>query len=293
MASRSPERVILAAGAVVWRRAPNGPGLEVLVVHRPRYDDWSFPKGKRDRGEELPVTAVREVAEETGVSIRLGLPLMTVTYRVSRGHKTVHYWVGHVVDEGSFAPDDEVDEIRWVGLETVAEILTYDFDLDVLKSFREVQALKAHKTRTLVVLRHATARSRKAWRRDDHARPLTKPGQFRADKISGVLDAYGVREIVSSDAVRCLQTVEPYAQAAGRPVRGDTRLTEEATGKQVRRAVEDLVALKRPVVACSHRPTLPTLFAALGLSNPELKPGEAIVVHHRAGTVFATEHLTT
>ena len=291
MASHSPERVVLAAGAVVWRRRPDDRGVEVLIVHRPRYDDWSFPKGKRDRGEELPATAVREVAEETGVRIRLGVPLRTVTYRVARGSKTVHYWVGRPIEETTFTPDEEVDEVRWVGLDDVAELLTYDFDLAVWESFLQVRAVKAAKTRTLVVLRHAAARSRKGWPGDDRARPLTEPGRQRALDVVGLLDAYGVREIVSSAAVRCRETVEPYAQASGDPVRDEPRITEEADEVQVQGAVKDLQVFKRPVVACSHRPTLPAVFATIGVPDPHLKPGEALVVHHRDGQVFATEHL--
>lgn len=293
MASRTPERVVQAAGAVVWRRsAEKGAGPEVLVVHRPRYDDWSFPKGKRDRGEALATTAVREVAEETGVTIRLGVPLKTVTYRVNRGRKVVDYWVGRILESEPFTPDDEVDEIRWVSIKKARSLLSYDFDIDVLDAFCEARPLKAHKTRTLVILRHATARSRKTWRTDDEKRPLTRPGQLRAEKLVPLLRAYGVEDVVSSSATRCLQTVEPFAQATGRLVRSDPRLTEKAARAQLEAGVAEALEAKAPTVLCSHRPALPAVFAHLKLTYPDLKPGEGVVVHHRDGQIFATEHLT-
>lgn len=292
MASGSTDQVVLAAGALVWRPAQEGTGVELLVVHRPRYDDWSFPKGKLDRGETLPVTAVREVAEETGVHIRLGVPLKTVTYRVSRGPKEVYYWVGRVTKTRPFKPDHEVDEIRWADVDEVSELLTYDFDLDVLDSFRELYALKAHRTRSLVVLRHATARPRKDWKGDDKSRPLTQDGRRRAAAIVDLLKAYGVTTVVSSTAVRCLQTVEPFAKATKAKVRSDPRLTEAAKKADVSGSVTDLLDVKGATVACSHRPTLPAVFGAIGLTDPALRPGEAVVVHHRRGKIFGTEHLT-
>ena len=106
---------VVAAGAVVTRKGPEG--REVLLVHRPKYDDWSFPKGKQDPGEHVTATAVREVLEETGVEIRLGRPLRPQLYNVSGGRaKIVHYWVGHVVgddDLSTYQANDEVDDLGW------------------------------------------------------------------------------------------------------------------------------------------------------------------------------------
>src|SRR3954468_17341633 len=116
-------REVVSAGAVVL-----GPGGTVLLVHRPKYDDWSFPKGKLDRGEHATAAAVREVHEETGVRIRLGLPLPTQRYAVRDGTKTVQYWIGRPVgdhDVSAYQPNDEVDEVTWVPLDKARRVLSY------------------------------------------------------------------------------------------------------------------------------------------------------------------------
>ena len=124
--------MIEAAGGLVWRRSPKG-ALKVLLVHRPRYDDWSFPKGKLDPGESHLAAAVREVAEETGYDCRTDVELPEVRYDDRKGRsKRVRYWLMEPVD-GTFAPNDEVDEILWIRLTRDAvERLTYDHDAQVL-----------------------------------------------------------------------------------------------------------------------------------------------------------------
>ena len=122
--------MIEAAGGVVWRRRAGG-GVEVLLVHRPRYDDWSLPKGKLDDGEAHDAAALREVAEETGLRCRLGSELASVRYLDRHGReKRVRYWAMEPVD-GSFEPNDEVDEVRWVPLQDLAGLITYERDADV------------------------------------------------------------------------------------------------------------------------------------------------------------------
>src|SRR3954454_12325081 len=144
---------VVAAGAVITRK--RRAGRDLLLVHRPKYDDWSFPKGKQDPGEHVTATAVREVLEETGVEIRLGRPLLPQLYAVSGGRaKKVHYWVGHVVgddDVSSYQVNDEVDELAWFGLDAAKERLTYLDDLDLLEQYRAVPK----KTAALIVVRHA------------------------------------------------------------------------------------------------------------------------------------------
>ena len=106
-----------------------GGGVEVLVVHRPRYDDWSLPKGKLDRRESWEQAAVREVLEETGLRCRLGRELEPVRYRDHKDRpKLVRYWAMEVVADDGFAPNDEVDELRWVAPDEAATLLTYDRD---------------------------------------------------------------------------------------------------------------------------------------------------------------------
>lgn len=127
--------VVRAAGGVVWRRAGDG-STEVLLVHRPRYDDWSFPKGKCEAGEDDGACALREVEEETGVRAALGPELTTVGYVDGRGRsKTVRYWAMEVVADTGFEPGDEVDAIAWLPVETAAARLTYRRDDVVLAAF--------------------------------------------------------------------------------------------------------------------------------------------------------------
>lgn len=128
-------RAVRAAGGVVWRPGPHGEP-EVLLVHRPRYDDWSFPKGKADAGEDDRACARREVEEETGVRARLGRDLGTVTYPDARGRtKVVHYWEMQPVAGGGFRPGPEVDRCAWLPLAQARRRLTYAHDRDVLERF--------------------------------------------------------------------------------------------------------------------------------------------------------------
>jgi 8-oxo-(d)GTP phosphatase len=282
---------VSAAGAVVL-----GPDETVLLVHRPKYDDWSFPKGKLERGEHATAAAVREVHEETGVRIRLGLPLPGQRYAVRDGVKTVRYWVGRAVgahDVAAYEPNDEIDEVAWVPVEKARLMLSYRHDLSVLDA-----ALAQHKkTRTLVVLRHAQARSRKAWRGDDRRRPLLVTGARQASRLTPVLAAYDVRHLVSSTSTRCLQTLAPYAEESGRAVRRERVLSEEdAERRAVRHLMESLVeeledrpAKAGGVVVCGHRPVLPWMFDALGVEDPRLATGEMLVLHLRKGEVRGVE----
>jgi 8-oxo-(d)GTP phosphatase len=284
-------REVVSAGAVVL-----GPGGTVLLVHRAKYDDWSFPKGKLDRGEHATAAAVREVEEETGVRVRLGLPLAGQRYPVKAGTKRVHYWVGRAVGDGDvsgYAPNAEIDEVAWFPLDKARRRLSYRFDVDTLD-----EALgSARKTRTLAVLRHSQARSRKAWRSDDRERPLLVTGKHQASRLVPVLAAYDVRQLLSSSSTRCVQTLEPYAEATGHALHTDHLLSEEdASRKGVRTVVGELVdgLDERPasaggLVVCTHRPVLPWVFDAAGIRDPGLGTGELVVLHLRKGRVVAAE----
>jgi 8-oxo-dGTP pyrophosphatase MutT (NUDIX family) len=127
--------VIEAAGGVVWRRTSNDK-VKVLLVHRPRYDDWSLPKGKLDDGESARSAALREVEEETGLRCKAGEELAEVRYKDRKGRaKRVRYWAMRPID-GEFEPNHEVDEIRWVPLDDVPAQLTYEHDAEVVGELR-------------------------------------------------------------------------------------------------------------------------------------------------------------
>ncbi|HEX6246508.1 MAG TPA: NUDIX hydrolase [Nocardioidaceae bacterium] len=285
-ARRPPD--VIAAGAVVTRK-----GGDVLLVHRPKYDDWSFPKGKLDPGEHITTAAVREVAEETGLDIRLGPPLRTQRYPVESGErrmKRVHYWVGRVVggdDVASYKPNSEIDEVAWVPRDKVRATLSYEYDRQLLDEYAPFRK----KTYPLVILRHGRAKSRKAWRKDDRERPLTRAGEFQAEQVVPVLGAYGVSHILTSSSRRCWATVAPYADVADLEMEDTDDLAEEdATAETVAEQVQHLLSLKEASVLCTHRPVLPWVFEAVGLEPHQLAPGAVFVVHHRKGRIVATEH---
>src|SRR6478735_2186715 len=276
---------VLAAGAGVFR-----PGKRVLLVHRPRYDDWSFPKGKLDPGEHVTSAAVREVSEETGLHVRLGVPLSPQRYQVTGGRtKHVSYWVGRVLggdDVSSYRPNAEIDAVEWVPYDEAMDRLTYGYDRATLKEARP----RRRRTHAIVLLRHAHARSRKGWARDDRLRPLIRVGQGQAQHLVPLLAAYDVTRIVSSGSLRCLDTVTPYVATTGWPLEVADGVSEEgATAESVVRVVDGLVAADESSVLCTHRPVLPAVLDALGVADTKLEPGSMMVVHLREGTVTATE----
>ena len=281
---------VLAAGAVVWRTV--GDAVDVLLVHRPRYDDWSFPKGKLDPGEHALAAAVREVEEETGVRTRVGLPLPTQEYDASGVAKRVHYWAARPADgsggqeDVSYVPNKEVDRVTWCPIEGARRRLTYPRDVDVLEAF----GVSAYRSEPLVVLRHAKALPRSSWQGPDHARGLAPEGEEQASALVPLLQAYGIRRVLSSDAVRCTTSVQPYADAAGLRVEVDHRLSEQGCeSAAVSRRMRRLLEKDGPLLVCSHRPVLPEMFRALGVRDPALHPGELLAVHHEQLQVRATE----
>ncbi|MFH8678092.1 NUDIX hydrolase [Streptomyces lydicus] len=123
----TPQKPVRAAGCVLWRRAASEAGLEIALVHRPKYDDWSHPKGKLKRGEDALVGAVREVAEETGMDCRPGAPLPTASYLANGRPKQVRYWAAEAV-AGAFTPSDEVDRLAWLSPTDARARLTQERD---------------------------------------------------------------------------------------------------------------------------------------------------------------------
>ncbi|MDR7252046.1 8-oxo-dGTP diphosphatase [Nocardioides sp. BE266] len=280
-------RDVRAAGAVVTRK-----GGEVLLVHRPKYDDWSFPKGKLDPGEHVVTAAVREVAEETGLDVRLGPALSSQRYRMSNGRfKTVDYWTARVIgsdDVGRYKPNDEIDSVQWVPWEAAMRRLTYPHDRETLAEAKPLR----RKTRALVVLRHGKARSRGGWKKDDRLRPLVQLGELQSERLVPLLAAFDVTSAHTSSSTRCVQTVTPYVDTTGWPVKKYDELSEEdASVEGVVSLVDALLDSGESTVLCTHRPVLPTVVDALRLPETKLEPGGMLVAHHRKGRVVATEVL--
>ena len=236
-ASRRPP--VLAAGALVWRLKNDK--LQVLVVHRPRYDDWSFPKGKAEPGESMVLTAIREVAEETGRQIVLGRYLGKARRRLVSGRKKrTLYWAAQVLPEAGPgeglraavkpASKREIDKVRWWKVEKAARKLTHADDKRLLARLVDWYESGQLQVRSLVLVRHAKAVSRATWGygiNSEITRPLVMGrGQAQARDVAALLSAYGVGELVSSPWRRCVDTLAPYAHGCGLDLRSDEAFTE-------------------------------------------------------------------
>ncbi|MGC5016668.1 NUDIX hydrolase [Streptosporangium sp. DT93] len=305
---REPDDLIRAAGALVWRDSPGAP--EVAIVHRPAYDDWSFPKGKLKRGEHVIAAALREVTEETGLTVELGRSLPPSRY-VHRGRpKRVDHWVARMVAEGPFTANDEVDEVLWLPAAEAARRLSYEADAALLRAFGAVSPA----TTPLVLVRHALAGSRRDWKGDDDDRPLDKHGRRQAETLAAVLGAFGPEELVTSPSVRCVRTLQPYAERSGLPIRLEPALSEGRYDPDacLRLAAEALTS-QRPVALCGHGKILPELISGIvdaaaaagdrlgagdavaggGLGDGKPRKGAFTVLHHTGGRVVAADSYLT
>jgi len=254
---------VLAAGAALWRYQES-PGqedtagaIEVALVHRPRYDDWSLPKGKLDPGETAAIAAVREIAEETGFTARLGRRLPSVSYPVSQGTKRVRYWAAQVVD-GKFEANNEVDEIKWLPVATAIKTVSYAVDRKVLRNFAKHEI----DTRTLIIVRHAKAGRKERYSGDDTLRPLDKKGRAQAEALTGQLLAFGASAIHAADRLRCRQTVEPLAEELNTVIFSEPALSEEAywaDRKRAHRRILEIAGLDGVRVLCTQGQVIPDL----------------------------------
>ena len=287
---------VVAAGAVVWRPdQAHDDSVEVCLVHRPRYDDWSLPKGKLDPGEHLLACAVREVEEETGHRVVLGRPLPTQLYEVNGAPKRVHYWAARADDDAPLGPGTkEVDLVEFLPIAEAVRRLTRPRDAEI------VNALSSNEVRTLRfgVLRHTKSMARSLCTGPDAPRPLNDRGSRDALALVAPFAALGLTRVVTSDAVRCVETVRPYVGLAGARLELQPVLSEEvqpAKPHGPEKLARALLADGAPTVVCSHRPVLPELIAAAAdqaseaLPGPPLEPGDFLVFHHRGGVPVAVE----
>ncbi|UOQ56346.1 NUDIX hydrolase [Leucobacter allii] len=286
-AEPAPGAEILAAGTVCWRRVRASDGGErvmVLLIHRTKQRDVSFPKGKLDPGESMPQAAVRETREETGLSVSLGVNLGTIQYALSGGRsKTVQYWAAEVTAAtalaSTFTPNGEVQALEWVPVEEARRRLSYRADRELYDVFLGLAEHGLLETFSVTLLRHAKAEPRSAAFPEDRARPLRPSGEEQAETLVPILEAFGPRRILSSTATRCLATVAPLAEHLGKRVREKEELSQDFWDAgdldPLRRTVGKLVAKARSAIVCSHRPVLPDLARELTLATGSV-PGRYI-----------------
>jgi 8-oxo-(d)GTP phosphatase len=274
---------VIAAGGVVWRERRGT--RQVLLVHRPRYDDWSLPKGKLTTHEHVLLAARREIEEETALQVVLGPPLGVQRYRIRKNggtaEKLVHYWSATPTSDSDFQPNDEVDEVAWLPVDKARTKLSYPRDVDILDALGEVVPVSA----SLVLLRHAEAVKRKDWSGKDTIRPLNRSGTAVADRLTGVLDALGASRLISSDAERCVATLTPYAASIDRHIHLWPEISErgyDADPDSLRGLAERAWKPGTVTVVCSHRPVLPMLSRELGLKVGKFSPGAFLVAHRLA-----------
>jgi 8-oxo-dGTP diphosphatase len=289
--------LIYAAGAVAWRQGPSA--IEVLLVHRQKYDDWSLPKGKRENGELAPVNAVREVREETGARVVLGRRLRGSRYESPAGPKEVDYWAGRVAntDDGA-VPNHEVDSTAWLPVSEAIDVASYDRDMAVLSDF----ARKPPETVPLIVVRHASAGSRNEWEGDDADRPLDAIGTADALALARLLACFapGPSRVLSSPALRCTDTVRPYAELAATPVEVSDALSRTPAADSRANLISELVLAGQPAVLCVHRENLAGVVAdvcaAFGAGvpgNPSLSKAGFWALHAAAGSLTAMDRYST
>lgn len=256
---------VLAAGALCWRVVDGT--IRVLVIHRDRHGDVSLPKGKVDPGESLPQTAAREIAEETGLSAPLGAPLGTTEYVLPSGRqKIVYYWTMEIDDDAhessTFAPSEEVARLEWLPPRQAREALTYPHDREVLDRFQARVDNDTLRTFAIIALRHGKAIAPREFDGPDAGRTLAKEGMRQAQSVAPALAAFGPRKLISSTAVRCLDTIAPTASLTGLPVKVTATISQEAweAGEaDVVATIAKRLARRRTVVLCSHGPVLPHL----------------------------------
>ncbi|MGO1266073.1 MAG: NUDIX hydrolase [Microbacterium gubbeenense] len=294
---------VLAAGGVVWRREADE--LQLLLVHRKKFRDVSFPKGKLDPGETFAEAAVREIEEETGIRSALGPSLGVVTYHLPSGReKVVEYWsVGASPEQiaaSTFTPNKEIEALEWVALDDARDRLSYPVDREVLAAFEELIDADGLHTFPIVLMRHGKAGSAAV----DHERELTERGQEQAGAAVGALRAFGVRRILSSTARRCQQTVAPLAAALGRRVHVSDDISQDAFERgedDPSTIIERRVEKGKPALVCSHGPVLIGLMESLAKAAgtkvtselraaASLSTGSFTVVHvSRSGGIVAIE----
>lgn len=277
---------VQAAGGLLRRETGSGP--EFCLVHRPRYGDWTIPKGKLEAGESYRDAAIREIEEETGFTCSVGPELPDATYLDNEGRtKVVKYWL-MTPRAGKFQPNDEVDELRWLAAGEATALLTHEHDRAIVEAAIGFDA-------PVFLIRHAKAGSRSEWAEDDRLRPLSKKGRSQAEAIAESLVSQDVTRIVSSPYIRCVQTVRPLAIALGLPVEAREEFAE---GEDIEAAWRWVSTLGEPTAICSHGDLIPAMLQQAEREGADLLPatrecrkGSVWRFERRAGLVVTATYL--
>ena len=310
MRNVSDADAVVAAGAVCWRLVESK--VNVLLVHRNERADVSLPKGKVDPGETPPQTAVREIEEETGLGVALGVPLGSIEYALGGGRdKIVHYWVAEVTDDAhassNFSPNREIAAVEWLPLDKARSVLSYERDREVLDRFAALVHSGHLRTFAIIAVRHGKAVLPESWDGPDTTRPLLHRGLDQAASIAPAIAAFHPAKLISSTASRCQSTLDPLASLTGLPVSLTADISQDAwennsarVGKIIHRRLEKRVT----AVLCSHGPVLPEIIDAIATETgatidstlrraAQLSTGEFSVLHisvdHPEGGLIAVE----
>ncbi len=293
MAKETKAPMIQAAGAVLWRK-DSRKNLEIAVIHRPRYDDWSLPKGKVETGESHISAGHREIYEETGFESIFGPEIGTVVYKLEGAPKEVRYWAAQATVQTGKPDPEEVDQIEWLEPKRAKEKLSNKDDRAIVDFFLDFGA----DTFPIILLRHAKALKRTEWDGDDGDRPLEHRGQLQAKRLLPIYLPYGAEEIHTSDALRCIETIDELARSLQKTPIFSTDLSEygfELDRQAPLDYVQDLMDRGIPAIVCSHNPIIPKVVKKLvgkkyfNSMDRELEPAQAIVLHCRAGEVIACD----
>lgn len=289
---------------MLWRQGPEG--IEFALVHRPRYDDWSFPKGKLDKGEHVLGAVLREVQEETGVRALLGRRLRSSQYVKDGRPKQVDYWAATVRAEpgtgraagtqGRFVPGDEVDRVDWLTAAEAERRLSYQDDIELLHAVAD----GPRETVPYIVLRHGSAGDKRDWPDDDVLRPLDPQGRSQAATLAPLLAGLRPLRLVSSATARCVETVLPYSLRADVSVVTDRAFTiRVANSTAAADRMGELVAAGVPALACTHREIVNGLIVEICTrlggkppDDPSVPKGGFWILHVAGGALVSLERHT-
>ncbi|PZS13450.1 MAG: NUDIX hydrolase [Pseudonocardiales bacterium] len=279
---------VAAAGGVVWRGRHGD--IEVALVHRPRYDDWTLPKGKLEHGESELAAAVREVGEELGAAVAVSRRIGRVRYRHDGANKTVCYWAMRFLT-GEFRPGDEVDAVEWLSPANARRRLSYPVDCPVLADFAALPVPDS----VILLVRHAKAGKRSEWRGEDRLRPLDPAGARQAQQLVRFLSCFAPQRVLSADLTRCVQTVEPLARSLGVDVRIDPAFDDDSYLATPTATETALLSLAKPgavTVVCSQGTAIPALIDTLGpgTDSSDTRKGAAWALSLVDGDVIAMDY---